>query len=262
MDSSSPPQVFAPNPSVLSPPLSEASLSGAPPQLPAHPRQHPLKPGSTKESTFIRFLDQDLLKIQRRYALRDEAELRARQGSHQVQGFKNFPEAAKEIEKAVDLLWLSGTPSLQVPYLLTIASLVVQFLPGFTPAPKTTLKLLDKLDLVFASLLRGRHAETDEELPSCQDGRAVSGTEKVRIKSLVEQTRRCIMETLSKADEVEDEEEEEVWNETVDEMDTNEPEISEEDMERELRIGQVYERTLSELGDVLGGIPIGIITDP
>src|ERR1700761_184162 len=86
--------------------------------------------------------------------------------------------------------------SLQVPYLLTLASLVTQYLPSFPAAPRATFKLLSKLDLAFASLLQGRHVETGEALPGFERGKVVSGTEKVRMKSLVDQTRMTVIHVI------------------------------------------------------------------
>jgi subunit 11 of the general transcription factor TFIIH len=94
----------------LSPLLSPAqssiasSVAGVLPQ----PRGHPLKPGSTKESTFIRYLDESILKIQRRFAKRGSD---GNDGNMKLEatGYKSFSEPAKDIEILIDLIWLSGT---------------------------------------------------------------------------------------------------------------------------------------------------------
>jgi hypothetical protein len=72
------------------------------------PRAHPLKPGSTKESTFIRYLDDGILKIQRRFAKRGSDSDGGNQGV-EATGYKSFSEPAKDIETLIDLIWLSGT---------------------------------------------------------------------------------------------------------------------------------------------------------
>jgi len=155
--------------------------------------------------------------------------------------------------------------SLQIPYLLSLASLVKQYLPSFPPVPKATFKLIGKLDIAFASLLQGRHVETGETLPGFSTGKKVSGTEKVRLKSLVDQTRMTVMDVVGNAGDVEEEEEE-----TGDEMDADEDDDDDEaesqvDVEelgeREMGVARIYDRTVVELGDELGGSPIGIITD-
>jgi hypothetical protein len=129
--------------------------------------------------------------------------------------------------------------------------------------------LLDKLDLAFASLLQGRHVETGEPLPGFEGGRTVSGTEKVRIKSLVDQTRLCVVNVIgsnggteggdSTVDDTDDFETDDDMD-MIYEDDNDEDDIEEIDR-REMGIARVYDRTVVELGDVLGGTPIGIITD-
>jgi hypothetical protein len=93
-------------PPILSPPQSSvaSSVVGILPQ----PRGHPLKPGSTKESTFIRYLDDNILKIQRRFAKRGSD---GEGGNERLEatGYKSFSEPAKDIETLIDLIWLSGT---------------------------------------------------------------------------------------------------------------------------------------------------------
>ena len=166
---------------------------------------------------------------------------------------------------------MHSVASLQVPYLLSLALLITQYLPSFPPAPKATFKLLDKLDLAFASLLQGRHIETGEPLPGFEGGRAVSGTEKVRIKSLVDQTRLCVVNVIGSGggtesgngfpDDTDDFETEDEMEMIDDDDDDDDDDDVEEIDRREMGIARVYDRTVVELGDVLGGTPIGIITD-
>jgi hypothetical protein len=73
-----------------------------------HPRDHPLKAGGSKESALIRVIDQSLLKIQRRYAKREQ-ELREMETDPDAMGYRDFSQAAEDIEKLVDLIWISGT---------------------------------------------------------------------------------------------------------------------------------------------------------
>jgi hypothetical protein len=154
--------------------------------------------------------------------------------------------------------------SLEVPYLLTLASLVTQALPSFSAAPKATFSVLDKLDLAFASLLQGRHIETGETLSGFSSGRKISGTEKVRMKSIVDQTRVIVMDVIVNSGDAEEEEEEDdetVYMETGDEMEEVEQDYGEDFGEREMGVARIYDRTVVELGDTIGGSPIGIITD-
>lgn len=253
---------FLPDAYLSPPPSSVASLSTISVSLP-NPRAHPLKPGGTKESTFIRFIDQGILRIERRYAKRG-TEMADKQEDASTRGYEGFQEAARDIEKLFDLIWVSGTPSLQVPYLLTLASFIEQFLPGFEePAPRATFALLDRFDLAFASLLQKRHVETGEALPGFETGRHVSGTEKVRMKSIVDRTRGVVAEVMSRrggggdgGSRVEDVTE----TETEDEMDVDD---GDETVYGgvEMRIARVYDRTVVELGDTIGNTPIGMITD-
>jgi hypothetical protein len=92
--------------SILSPPVSSVASSsvGALPQ----PRGHPLKSGSSKESTFIRYLDDNILKIQRRYARRS-SDGKDAEKKLEATGYKSFSEPSKDIESLIDLIWLSGT---------------------------------------------------------------------------------------------------------------------------------------------------------
>ena len=150
--------------------------------------------------------------------------------------------------------------SLQIPYLLSIALLVVDFLPGFDPSLKLTFKLLDKLDLAFASLLQGRDIDTGEILPGFEGGRGVNATEKVRIRSLVERTRICVVDVMSGKVNI---------GESEEQMETDEDESMDEDGDDddnegylwEMEIATVYDRTIGELGGTLDSAPIGIVTD-
>lgn len=153
--------------------------------------------------------------------------------------------------------------SLEVPYLLRLASLVAEVLPEFPAAPKPTFRILDKLDLAFASLLQGRHIETGETLSGFSTGRKISGTEKVRMKSIVDQTRVIVMDVIVNSGDAEEEEDDDetVYMETGDEMEDVQESYGEDYGEREMGVAKIYDRTVVELGDTIGGTPIGIITD-
>jgi len=267
----------------FSPPSSpHPSSSAAAASLP-HPRDQPLKRGGSKESAFIRVVDQSLLQIQRRYAKRGENALERGSDSPDATGYRNFAEAARDIEKLVDLIWISGTrkhhiltfdyeaeltrhlaASLQIPYLLNIAILVEQYITELAPSPRATFRILGKLDLAFASLLQGKHIEMDEPLPGFESERAISATEKVRMKSIVDRTRVCVVDVIGNIGVGEKEGDDSVEEvETGDEM-NSEDEVGDdvEDFdEHEMGIAKVYEKTISQLGDAIGGTPIGIITE-
>lgn len=162
--------------------------------------------------------------------------------------------------------------SVQIPYLLNLALLISNFLPELPASPKAMFRILSKLDIAFASLLQGRNVETGDELPGF-GGRGVSGTEKVRIKSIVDRTRICVVDALSHG--IGDDEEGDIVmeTETEDEDDFNMTETTDEEAHFEtgvrevqgdwdMHIAKVYDRTVVELGDTLRGAPIGIISDP
>jgi hypothetical protein len=142
-------------------------------------------------------------------------------------------------------------------------------------------RLLEKLDLAFATLLLGRDPETGEELPGI-GRRGVRTTEKIRMKSLVERTRVVVVDVMDRraargsfphteADgddmdsgdihrDVDAEGDVDMETDGEGEEERGWGEEDEED-EWEMAIGRVYERTIGELGESVEGPPIGIITN-
>ena len=176
-------------------------------------------------------------------------------------------ESCKDIEELVDIVWISGTPSLQVPYLINLALLLTTMIGGMPPSPRRLFGLIGKLDRAFASLLQGRDVETGERLPGFESRRGISGTEKVRIRSLVERTRVSIVEAFKRGEfEFEDIDEEN----DADKMDTDiegelvlegdEDDVDDEDS-WDMQLARVYDLTIVELGDSLEEPNIGIITE-
>ncbi|OSS52838.1 hypothetical protein B5807_01964 [Epicoccum nigrum] len=265
------------------PPASSAAASQHASPLP-QPRRRPLPPGGTKETSLISYLDHGLNQIQKRVDNRaTHRKTPALVG--QEEGYRAFWEVAKDLDGLVDVVWVSGSPNLQMPYLLTVAVLTTEFLPLFpstTRSAQATFGLLAKLDYAFSSLLAGRDAATGELLPGFEAGRAVATTDKVRLKGIVDRTRLTVVRVLSGESVVG--EEDEAGEGDADAMDTdvgkeskegaglgrdtvvfegfeeNEDDDEDDDWE-ERNIGAIYEKTIGELGDVLGGPPIGIITD-
>jgi len=246
----------------------------------------------------IRHVDQQLLHIQRRFAKRDpslghggvremdeegrmieqlndpatEKRLQQSEEWNDVQGYSGFGEAAKDVDELIAVIWISGTPALQVPYLINLALLVNTMIPAFPLAPRQLFRLLGKLDHAFASLIVGRDVATDEILPGFNTGRGVSGTEKVRIKSLVERTRVCVVEVLNRGEFDEDDQDiPEPLAEDTDMdgdliLDDDGPEdINVDDIEDDddwhMQTSRVYDKTMVELGDSMDGLPIGIVTE-
>lgn len=181
-------------------------------------------------------------------------------------------QACKDIEELVGVVWVSGTPSLQIPYLLSLGLLVGAVVADMPPSPKGLFRVIDKLDHCFASLIQGRDVDTGERLPGFEGRRGVSGTEKVRIRSLVERTRVGVVEAFKRGEfEFEGEElEEEVGEDEMD-MDTEmdgelvlegaDLQGAEEEESYDMQLARVYDRTIQELGDSLEEPSIGIITE-
>ena len=264
------------------PPSSMASASTATSSALPHPRATPLRPGSSKESTFIRYVDERLLRVQRRFAKRttpsatgDEIEKDATLIWDDVQGYRSMREACKDVEDLMGVVWVSGTPSLIIPYLISLALLLSTIIASMPANPKQMFRVLGKLDHGFASLLQARDIDTGERLPGFEKRRGVSGTEKVRIRSVVERTRRCVMESLKSGelDEMHDtdteadddkmdvETESGLDGELI--LEGDGPYQTEEEEESwEMQIARVYDRTMMELGESLAEPDIGIITEP
>ncbi|PPJ55173.1 hypothetical protein CBER1_05428 [Cercospora berteroae] len=264
---------------MLSPPASSTVSSNINTRLP-HPRGSPLRSGGSKESAFIRYVDQQMLHIQRRFAKRTSPQTyqlsdvdRDKADSWgDVKGYASMKEACKEVEELLNVIWISGTPSLQVPYLISLSLMMGNIIQAMPPTPKSLFRTLGKLDHAFASLLQGRDVDTGERLPGFVGERGVSGTEKVRIRSLVERTRVHVVEAFKRG-EFEYEEPEEEEERDADRMDTdtdgelvlenaeNDGLDDEENNDFNLQIARVYDATMVELGDSLEQPSIGLITE-
>ncbi|KAH7391141.1 hypothetical protein DE146DRAFT_579003, partial [Phaeosphaeria sp. MPI-PUGE-AT-0046c] len=234
------------------------------------PRRHPLKPGGPKESELIRYLDHGVNSIQKRVDNRT-TNRRVQPAPGDEQGYGAFAEVAEHLEALVDVVWVSGSPNLQTPYLLNMAVLTAEFLPMFPatpPSSRATFRLLSKLDEAFSSLLTGHDTATGEALPGFDGERHVSTTDKVRLKGIVDRTRLTVARVVTRRglgeheSDVGESRDTDTEGDTVrfEGFDNDDDEDDDENME-ERDIAAVYEKTIGELGDVLGGPPIGIITD-
>ncbi|KIN05711.1 hypothetical protein OIDMADRAFT_154136 [Oidiodendron maius Zn] len=230
-----------------SPAPSNSTRSSITSNLP-HPRSHPLRAGSAKEGTARRYVEGRLLHISRRYTKK----FQPADPAEEVHGYECMNEAAKDLGEVVDVLWLSGTPSLQIPYLLNVALSVTTYLPSFPPAPVATFKLLGKLDHAFASLLKGEDNLTGEILPGFERGKraGMSGTDMVRCKSLVEATRVLVVEVMSSGAEIDRDDEESGMD--TDMMSTDRESTWDADQDvYDMDVARVYEATITQLGGVL-----------
>ena len=278
----------SPPPSVIA----SSSISRAVP-LP-RPRNSPLRPGGTKESAFIRHVDQRILGIQRRFAKRTRsgrAESTAQESrptdygpserwvGQQDDGYVSMKQACRDISEVVDVVWVSGTPSLQVPYIIGLALLLSTVITAMPLEPKSLFRCLGKVDHCFASLVQGTDVETGEMLPGYADmgsKRGANGTEKVRIRSLVERTRVSVFEAFKKGefeDEVPGEDGSAVETHTdmegglegrfvLDGQDHREFAADEAEEDNwDMQLARVYDRTIQELGDTLEHPGIGMLKD-
>ncbi|KNG51971.1 hypothetical protein TW65_00986 [Stemphylium lycopersici] len=265
------------------PPASSAAPSQHASPLP-QPRKHPLKPGGPRESDLIRYLDHGVNRIQKRVDNRmTNRKLQPVPGEEE--GYKAYWEVAKDLDGLVDVVWVSASPNLQIPYLLNLAVLTADFLPLFgstTRSTQATFRLVSKLDYAFSSLLTGHDTATGDLLAGFEGGRRVTTTDKVRLKGIVDRTRLAVARVTSGESVVGDEEDvgEAMDTDTEGEGEgegeaeaggrdgtvtfegfEDNTDDEEDDGWEERGVASVYEKTIGELGDVLGGPPIGIITD-
>ncbi|KAL8766502.1 MAG: hypothetical protein Q9209_006718 [Squamulea sp. 1 TL-2023] len=250
------------HPTLPSPPASIVNSPPAARSVLPQPRSRPLRSGSSKESEFINHVEQKLLAISRRYENRFSATLSEEENPDiEGRGYKNIGEEIRDLDSVVDMVWISGTPSLQIAFLLTVALTVMTSLPSFPFMPRPTFQLLQKLDLVFASLLKGISVETGEPLPGFETGRSrPSITEKVRMRGIVEKTRIAVVEVAGKDGSFADvstvsqsimTDTEDDFNMTTEDEDMDVWEDENSHRRWEMDIARVYERTIVELGMAL-----------
>ncbi|XWW93311.1 hypothetical protein V2A60_001243 [Cordyceps javanica] len=227
------------------------------------PRRKPLNPGGSKEDQVRRELEETLLNISRRYVKKFSGP----DPANTVVGFTNFTEVADGLSEVVDTVWRSGTPILQIPFLLKICGDFTQYVRSFPPAPKATFQLLNKIDHCFASLLSGKDIATQETLPGFENGLrgGMTTTDMVRCRSLVEQTRVLIVEIMSNERSVgsdvdsDDYDEDEDESEDDDEFKESRGGGGDDDEEQDdelasvrLDAARVFENTIVQLGNRLG----------
>ncbi|KAI4859558.1 hypothetical protein F4820DRAFT_439357 [Hypoxylon rubiginosum] len=183
-------------------PAPSAASSRAAARLP-HPRSKPLARGSRKEDYARNYVSDRLLHISRRYVKKhgipDPAD--------EVTGYESMDEVCRDIEEVVDVLWFTGTPSLQIPYLLNIALALNTYLPAFPASPRPTFALLKKLDHCFSSLIVGYDIKSGDPLSGFEKrGYATMGltrTDMVRCKSIADDTRMLVAMVMSDEPDVE-----------------------------------------------------------
>ncbi|KAF8539421.1 hypothetical protein BDD12DRAFT_882376 [Trichophaea hybrida] len=251
-----------PSTPVLSPTSSTSiSIASYSHPLPS-PSKKPLNPSAS--SSLIRYLDTALLSTSSLHLQR-----------FSENGYRSISGLCVDLEKLVDVLWISSSAPLQIQYLLQIANTFNEYIWGYHVQGgewKNVFALVDKLDRCFHSMIT--------------EGK-VDMTEKVRLKSVIERTRlhlvklpefrgeedegpdrpiRSIEDACGRDTEVgapitpaTEEDGMEVEDDGDNDGDEDEDGIevgddddeAEEDLEWEIEISKVYERTLQEIGDEL-----------
>ncbi|OJJ96136.1 hypothetical protein ASPACDRAFT_46898 [Aspergillus aculeatus ATCC 16872] len=265
------------------------TTSTAAPSLLPKPRAHPLRLGSAKEATVLEYIDKKLLSINRRHAKKFSGALigdnnnssksnsngsnsqRIAPVTESERGYESFREVAKDFESLVDVLWVSGTPSLQIPYLISLAVQVNSYLPDYPFSAKATFRLLRKLDSVFASLLLGEDVDSGAPLPGFEARtNVVSMTEKVRIKSIAETCRVVVVEAREQEDLGDDDDDGERNGFGDSSENDDEDELMDDALGMdeypipgrwEMETAKVYEKTIQLLGDELGQADTGEFCD-
>lgn len=246
-------------PTLPSPPASSVNSPAPAFSILPTPRTRPLRPGSSKESDLINYIEQKLLAISRHYENRFTSALSGEENPDvDGRGYKDIGEQVRDLDPVVDVIWISGTPSLQITFLLTIALSVSTALQSFPSTPQPMFEFLRKLDLAFSSLLKGVNVATGEHLPGFEGGRGkLSTTEKVRLRGIVERTRVAVVEAAGKDGSLADvknvpqmdTDTEDDFNMTEDDGEILEDESSHRRWEMD--IARVYEKTIVELGMAL-----------
>ncbi|KAK7228373.1 hypothetical protein V2G26_000543 [Clonostachys chloroleuca] len=227
-----------------------------------HPRGKSLQPGSNKEDMVRRYVEDKLLHTSRRYVKKfGDPDV-----GDSVVGYKSFSEVCRDLDGVVNVLWLSGTPGLQIPFLLKLASDFTQYVRSFPASPRASFEILGKLDHCFSSLLTGQDIISKEPLPGFENGlrAGMSTTDMVRCRSLVEQTRVLMVEVMSNGEDIEeedDDDDEKGEHDTTDD-DLDQSRVSDsgiytaswniDDDRLHLDAARIYEHTIVQLGERLG----------
>ncbi|KAK3291562.1 uncharacterized protein B0H64DRAFT_247931 [Chaetomium fimeti] len=223
------------------------------PDLP-HPRSRPFRPGSAKENLARNFISDTMADINRWFVKRAGAARSDNDPGYQPgddEGYKSIDGLCRDLDPVIHLIWRSGTPSLQIPSLLSIASEFNTWMLGFPPSPDHIFPLLRKLDHCFASLLSGEDIVTHEPLPGFENGlrSGMSPTDMVRCRSTALNARTVVIAVLAKMERGEAGDDEGESGVDNDDGDDNERDVEADYMDA----AQVYEYTLVKLGETVGG---------
>ncbi|KAG6138101.1 hypothetical protein E4U38_000648 [Claviceps purpurea] len=212
-----------------------------------HPRERPLKPGSNKEDSVRRWAEETLLNTFRRFIQRNSS-------TDPANAFKSMAEVCMALESIIDILWKSGTPSLQIPFLLRIATDFTIYVSSFPPSPGATFDLLRKLDHCFASLLCGMDIDSKEALPGFENGlnAGLTTTDMVRCMSLVERTRVLMVVMEDNYEEEEKSEEDYNLDDEGSADAAGDSAANAEEEKLHMDVARIYEFTIVGLGERMG----------
>lgn len=232
---------------LLSPALSQISVAPTTIDDLPIPRVHPLPPGSSKETKLINYVDDKLLSVTRRYNKSFAAD---GTDKGKESGYVSFEQVISDLNPIVDVVWISATLSIQVSYLLAVAGHFRSFMHSF-PFVTTSFLLARKLDAAFSTLL--------SDAARSPEAHGISTTDKVRIRSLAQETRLEMINIAAKtgfsvnSDDQSDEDEDDEETDADDDLTDKGNETSTHSIS--LSLGQVYEKTMQILGADLASLP-------
>ena len=142
--------------------------------------------------------------------------------------------------------------TLKIPYLLSLAGLVTDFLPAFPFVGSPTIRLVDKLDQAFAILLT---QDRSKMTSTAGNGNPyhVSITDRVRIRSVVDRTRIIAVDAAAKRSASANiQDGSESFTQTDYENFTRTEQSRQARDSLNMSISKMYQQSLSILGDSLG----------
>lgn len=135
--------------------------------------------------------------------------------------------------------------------MLSLAGMLIDFLPAFPFVEGPTIRMVDKLDQAFAILLL-RKSDLVDSAAVTKDENLVSVTDRVRIRSVIGSTRIIAIEAArnrSASADVQDVSE--IFADTDDDSSTPADQHRQDRESLNMSISKMYERSLGILGDSL-----------
>lgn len=165
-------------------------------------------------------------------------------------GFTRFGQVIAEIDGLLNVVWISATIEIQIPYLLALAGNFRGFMHSFD-FDTDSFFLARKFDQAFSQLLTTAQ-------PNSSTAHTIDKTEKVRIRSLAEETRFEMVDVASRngydtsrtAGDADEDDDYDLETDASQPSDTQSPSQS-----IALNLGKVYEKTLEILGGDVTSLP-------